>query len=148
MRSRCQGECEADVKGNAKPMSRRARSRCQEGAHTRTRARRREVQTHTNKLAASKGRIRCKVFGVIFNSYLNDFGGHIGMMLLLLFILFQYTFQIMRSLCQEECEADVSNILRSRCQNQCEAYVKKNAKPMSRHSKSSQNLFKFYLSLN
>ena len=88
------------------------------------------------------------LFGTIMGSCLNDFGGHIGMMLLLLFILFQYTFQIMRSLCQEECEADVSNILRSRCQNQCEAYVKKNAKPMSRHSKSSQNLFKFYLSLN
>ena len=88
MRSRCQGECEADVKGNAKPMSRRARSRCQEDAHTRTRARRREVQTHTNKLTPNKGTIRCKVFGVILDSHLNDFGRHVGMMLVLLFILF------------------------------------------------------------
>ena len=30
----------------------------------------------------------------------------------------QNKFQIMRSLCQEECEADVSIILRSRCQNE------------------------------
>ena len=116
MRSRCQGECEADVKSNAKPMSHRARSRCREGTHTRTRARRREVQTHTNKLTPSKGTIRCKVFGVIFNSYLNDFGGHIGMILLLLWIEFWDIFQIMRSLCQEECEA----------------YVEINAKPTSR----------------
>ena len=40
-------------------------------------------------------------------SFLNDFRGHIGMILLLLFILFQYSFQMMRSLCQGECEADV-----------------------------------------
>ena len=80
------------------------------------------------------------------------------MILLLLFILFQYSFQIMRSLCQEECEADVSIslrsqwqnefqimrslcpeeceadaslILRSRCQSECEADVRMNAKPMS-----------------
>ena len=124
MRSRCQGECEADVKSNAKPMSRRARSRCQEGAHTRTRARRREVQTHTNKLTPSKGTIRCKVFGVIFNSYLNDFGGHIGMILLLLRIEFWDIFQIMLSLCQEECEADVNIILWSRYPYNCEADVK------------------------
>ena len=58
---------------------------------------------------------------------MNDFGGHIGMILLLLFILFQYSFQIMRSLCQEECEADVSIILRSRCQNGCEADARMNA---------------------
>ena len=58
--------------------------------------------------------------GMIFNSCLNDFGGHVGMILLLHFILslFQSSFQIMRSLCQEECEADVSIFLRSRCQNE------------------------------
>ena len=33
----------------------------------------------------------------------------------------QYSFQMMRSLCQEECEADASIILRSRCQNECDA---------------------------
>ena len=38
---------------------------------------------------------------------------------------------IMRSLCKEKCEADVSIILRSRCQNKCEADVRMNAKPMS-----------------
>ena len=65
------------------------------------------------------------------------------MILLLLFIFFQYSFQTIRSLCQEECEADVSIILRSRCQNEfqimrslcqeeCEADIKINAKPMSR----------------
>ena len=43
------------------------------------------------------------------------------MIFLLLFVLFQYSFQIMRSLCQEECEADVSIV--------CEADVKANAKP-------------------
>ena len=41
------------------------------------------------------------------DSFLNVFGGHVGMIVLLLFILFQYSFQMMRSLCQEECEADV-----------------------------------------
>ena len=56
------------------------------------------------------------VFEMIWDSCLNDFRGHVGMIFLLLFILFQYSFQIMRSLCQEECEA----------------YVKINAKPMSR----------------
>ena len=30
------------------------------------------------------------------------------------------------------CEADVSTILRSRCQNECEADVRINVKPMSR----------------
>ena len=40
------------------------------------------------------------------------------MILLLLFILFQYSFQIMRSPCQEDCEADVSII--STC---CHAFV-------------------------
>ena len=69
--------------------------------------------------------------GMIFASFVNDFGGHVGMILLLLFILFQYSFQIMRSLCQEECEADVSIFLRSRCQSECEADVRMNAKPMS-----------------
>ena len=123
MRSRCQGECEADVKSNAKPMSHRARSRCREGTHTRTRARRREVQTHTNKLTPNKGTIRCKVFGVILDSYLNDFGGHIGMILLLLWIEFWDIFQIMLSLCQEECEADVNIILRSRCYMTCSWYA-------------------------
>ena len=72
---------------------------------------------------------------MIFANCVNDFGGHVGMNLLLPFILFQYSFQIMRSLCQEECEADVSILLRSRCQNEfqimgsrcqeeCEADVK------------------------
>ena len=51
------------------------------------------------------------VFGMIWDSFLNDFGGHVGMIFLLLFILFQYSFQIMRSLCQEECEADVNAML-------------------------------------
>ena len=37
------------------------------------------------------------VFGTCFDICLNDFGGHIGMIWLLLFILFQYSFQIMRS---------------------------------------------------
>ena len=59
------------------------------------------------------------------------------MILLLHFILslFQSSFEIMRSLCQEECEADISIFLRSRCQNalqimsslcqeECEADVK------------------------
>ena len=75
------------------------------------------------------------LFGPIWDSYLNDFGDHVAMIFFLLFILFQYNFQIMRSLCQEECEADVSILLRSRCQNefqimrslfqeQCEADVK------------------------
>ena len=53
--------------------------------------------------------------GMIFATFVNDFGGHVGMILLLLSILFQYSFQIMRSLCQEYakpmsvffCEADV-----------------------------------------
>ena len=56
-----------------------------------------------------------KRFGSNFNSFwkmfgyvLNEFGGHIGMIWLLLFMLTQYSFQMMRSLCQEECEADVS----------------------------------------
>ena len=57
------------------------------------------------------------VFGWFLDSFFNDLGGHIGMILLLLFILFQYSFQMMRSLCQEECEAD----------------VKISAKPMSRY---------------
>ena len=39
--------------------------------------------------------------GMIFANFVNDFGGHVGMILLLLSILFQYSFQIMRSLCQE-----------------------------------------------
>ena len=98
------------------------------------------------------------VFGMIWDSCLNDFGGHVGMIFLLFFMLFQYSFQIMRSLCQEECEAfvsillrspcqnecqimrslcqeeceaDVSILLRSRCQSECEADVRMNAKPMS-----------------
>ena len=33
---------------------------------------------------------------------MNDVGGHIGMILLLFFIFLQYSFQIMRSLCQEQ----------------------------------------------
>ena len=53
------------------------------------------------------------------------------MMLLLLFTLFQYGFQTMRSLCQEECEAEVSISLRSRGRNTCEADVKMNAKPIA-----------------
>ena len=57
------------------------------------------------------------VFGRCLVMFLNKVGGHIGMFWLLLFILFQYSFQMMRSLCQEECEAD----------------VKINAKPMSRY---------------
>ena len=86
-------------------------------------------------------------FARCLNGFLNDFGGHIGMMFLLLFILFQEECeafvsillrnpcqnecQIMRSLCQEECEADVSILLRTRCQSECEADVRMNAKPMS-----------------
>ena len=53
------------------------------------------------------------------------------MISLLLLILFQYSFYIMRSLCQEEGEADVSIILGSRCESKCEADVRVNAKPMS-----------------
>ena len=76
------------------------------------------------------------VFGWFLDCFFNDLGGHIGMILLLLFILFQYSFQMMRSLCQGECEADVkinAKPMRSRCQDYCEAYVKKNATPMSRY---------------
>ena len=58
------------------------------------------------------------VFGWLLDCFFNDLGGHIGMILLLLFILFQYSFQIMRSPCQEDCEADVSII--STC---CHAFV-------------------------
>ena len=72
---------------------------------------------------------------MILDRFLNDFGGHDRMILLLLFILFQYSFQIMRSLCQEKCEADVngnakpmSKGMRRRCHN--------NAKPMSRRMRS------------
>ena len=68
-------------------------------------------------------------FEIIFDSFLNDVGGHVGMILLLLLMLFQYSFHIMRSLCQEECEADVSTFF-------CEADVKANAKPMSRRMRS------------
>ena len=45
---------------------------------------------------------------MILDSLLNGFGGHVGMLLLFLFILFQYSFQV-----------------------KCKAYVKKNAKSMS-----------------
>ena len=55
--------------------------------------------------------------GVILDSCLNDFGGHDGMNLLVLSISFWNRFQMMRSLCQDECEADVK-ILRSRCQSE------------------------------
>ena len=48
------------------------------------------------------------------------------MILLVLFILFQYSFQIIRSLCQDDCEADVGIVLRSRCQSECDADVKMN----------------------
>ena len=41
------------------------------------------------------------VFGMMLDSCLNEFGGFMGMILLLLFIQFQYSFQIMRSLCQD-----------------------------------------------
>ena len=53
-----------------------------------------------------------------------DFGGHVGMIWLVLFILFQYSFQIIRSLCQDDCEADVGIVLRSRCQSECDADIK------------------------
>ena len=72
-----------------------------------------------------------KGFGSNFDSVLNDFEGHVGMIFLVLLILFQYSVQIMRSLCHEECEANVSIILQSRCQSECEADVSMNAKPMS-----------------
>ena len=48
------------------------------------------------------------------------------MILLVLFILFQYSFQIIRSLCQDACEAGVGIVLRSRCQGECDADVKMN----------------------
>ena len=38
----------------------------------------------------------------VFGQFFNDFGCHVGMILLLLFIFLQYSFQMMRSLCQEE----------------------------------------------
>ena len=59
-------------------------------------------------------------------AWLIYFGGHVGMILLVLFILFQYSFQIIRSLCQDDCEADVGIVLRSRCQSECDADVKMN----------------------
>ena len=62
-------------------------------------------------------------FERFLDSSLNDFGSHVGVIVLLLSITFWGKFQIMRSLCQEECEADV-NI---KCS---EADVKTNAKPM------------------
>ena len=63
------------------------------------------------------------VFGRFWDSFLNDFRDHIGMILLLLFILFQYSFQMMRSLCQGECEADVK-INANPMPRYCEADVK------------------------
>ena len=84
---------------------------------------------------------------MFLDSFLNDFGSHVGMILLLLSITFWGKFQIMRSLCQEECEADVnitsaakpmSKRMRNRCQDKCEADVKANAKPMSRQKRDSK----------
>ena len=46
------------------------------------------------------------------------------MILLVLFILFQYS--LIPSLCQDDCEADVGIVLRSRCQSECDADVKMN----------------------
>ena len=68
-------------------------------------------------------------FEMMFDSSLNASGGHVGAFFcyytlyyhsLLHFILSfcQSSFQIMRSPCQEECEADVSILLRSRRQNE------------------------------
>ena len=85
---------------NAKPMSRRMRSRCQ-----------RECE------ADVKEKVIWTDFGMILDSCLNDFGGHDGMTLLVLSMSFWNRFQMMRSLCQDECEADVK-ILRSRCQSE------------------------------
>ena len=50
----------------------------------------------------------------ILDSCLHDFGGNIGTILLLLLIRFRDSFQMMRSLCQKECEADVSGNLRNK----------------------------------
>ena len=57
------------------------------------------------------------VFGMIWDRFLNVFGNNVDKIVLLLFILFPHSFQIMRGLCQEDCEADVSILLRSRCQS-------------------------------
>ena len=55
-----------------------------------------------------------------------DFGSHDGLMLLLLWTAFWKRFQIMRSRCQDECEADVkiTNL-------KCVQSVQDNAKPKS-----------------
>ena len=50
----------------------------------------------------------------ILDSCLHDVGGHIGTILLLLLIRFRDSFKMMRSLCQKECEADVSGNLRNK----------------------------------
>ena len=76
-------------------MSRRMRSRCQ-----------RECE------ADVKEKVFWTDFGMILDSCLNDFGGHDGMTLLVLSMSFWNRFQMMRSLCQDECEADVK-ILRA-----------------------------------
>ena len=78
---------------------------------------------------------------MILDRFLNAFGSHVGLISLLISISFYKWFQIMRSRCQDECEADVkisnlkfvqsvqdnakptSSRMRSRCQD--------NAKPMS-----------------
>ena len=62
---------------------------------------------------------------MILDRFLNAFGGHVGLIFLLISISFYTRFQIMRSRCQDECEADVK-IMRSRCQGECEADVKMN----------------------
>ena len=100
MRSLCQGECEADVKTNTKPMSRRPRSRWQEGIHKWKHAVRYALLVFALISGCGPADQRPSTF------HRNP-------------IEQQYSFQIMRSLCQEEHEADVSTILRSRYQNEC-----------------------------
>ena len=65
--------------------------------------------------------------GMNFETFLNDVEGHVDMFLLPLFIRFRYSFlSIMRSLRQEECEADVK-INAKPITRYCEADVKTRA---------------------
>ena len=67
MRGRCQGKCEVDLKTNAKPTSRRPRSRCREGIHTRTCWM--EVNTNKNTLTPN-GNAQSDMFYLCLQSLL------------------------------------------------------------------------------
>ena len=132
MRSRCQDECEADVKATAKPMS-RMHSQMETSSqicftcvcidysvwpsrpatqYILQKPNRITVQFPDNaKPMSRRTRSRCQYYSAKPIS------------------------KRMRSRCQDECKADVI-IMRSRCQGECEADVNTNAKPMSRRPRS------------